>query len=182
MPEMDIKKALTNCLLCAYVKIQGGSMKKTKQLLTYLVQKHPFPSITSLWVMKLSYIVDLVSVKKNGKPISNFEYVRYKYGPFDNKIYKYLNDLLETEIISEESVITQTGEVIVYKFNEGIGFSFDKLTSNEKETIDEVIDTLSGYGPKALVDLTYKTTPMERIGAKQDNDVGLYEKLDLKAT
>lgn len=158
----------------------GADMEeKTTQLLAYLVQNHPFPSVTSL--MKLSYIVDLVSVKKNDEQISDFEYIRFKYGPFDKRIYDYIKELLDERVILEDSTVTQTGEVVIYKFNEEADYFFDEITERDKNTIDEILDTLGGYGPKALVDLTYKTKPMEKIGAKQDNEVGLNDRLDLRA-
>ena len=180
---MPMNKILTKWFICAYFKIimQGDNMKeKTKQLLAYIIQHHPPLPITSL--MKLSYIVDLISIKKYEKQVSNFEYIRYKYGPFNNKIYEYMQDLLKDNIISEEPAYTPMGdEYILYKFNEESIIVFDKLTDNEKEIVNEVLDSLLGYGAKALVDLAYRTKPMERIGAKQDNDVGLNAKLDLRA-
>ncbi|MFA4826600.1 MAG: Panacea domain-containing protein [Methanoregula sp.] len=154
-------------------------IEKTRQLIAYLIQNHPFPSITSL--MKLSYIVDLVSVRKVDEQISDFEYIRFKYGPFDKRIYEYVHDLLDSGVIVEDSAITQAGEVVVYEFDEGANLSFSEITSEEKNIIDGILDTLGGYGPKALVDLTYKTKPMEKIGAKQNNEVGLNERLDLRA-
>ena len=154
--------------------------EKTKQLIAYLIQNHSPLPITSL--MKLSYIVDLVSIKKCDKQISGFEYVRYKYGPFDNKIYKYIEDLSGNKIVSGEPAYTPMGdEYIIYRYNDGVDISFDKLTRRDKEIIDEVLDSLRGYGAKALVDLSYKTRPMEKIGAKQDNEAGVNDKLDLRA-
>jgi len=156
------------------------SMKKTRQLLAYLIQNHPGFSITSL--MKLSYITDLVSIQKTGNPMSGFEYKRYKYGPFDDKIYQYLSELKIGNVIDEDVAYSQTGdEYIIYNFNEKEEFSFDKLTDEEKGIMDEVLESLKGYGAKALVELAYKTKPMKKIGAKIGNDKGLNQRLDLKA-
>ncbi|HMK76437.1 MAG TPA: Panacea domain-containing protein [Thermodesulfobacteriota bacterium] len=153
---------------------------KTKQLLTYLIQNKPGIPITSL--MKLSYIVDLVSVNKTKNPISDFEYRRYKYGPFDNKIYGYLKDLLKSNVINEDATFSQTGdEYIIYLFNEKNEFVPNKLSNKEKNIIDEVLESLKGYGAKALVELAYKTKPMKKIGAKIDNIKGLNQKLNLTA-
>ena len=162
-------------------KIGGNMKEKTKQLLAYLIQNHPPLPVTSL--MKLSYIVDhIVSIKKYDKPISGFEYVRYKYGPFDNKIYKYIENLSGNKIVSGEPAYTPMGdEYIIFKYNDDVDISFDKLTRKDREVIDEVLDSLRGYGAKALVDLSYKTKPMEKIGARQDNEAGLNDKLDLRA-
>ena len=82
-------KRLTN-LFCyaskSLIHWEGNIMDKTRQLLAYLIEKHPETSITGL--MKLAYISDLGSIKKTGNQISNFEYTRYKYGPFDKRIYQ----------------------------------------------------------------------------------------------
>jgi len=131
--------------------------------------------------MKLSYIVDLVSINQKRNQISDFEYKRYKYGPFDNKIYLYLKDLLKKKAISEDATFSQTGdEYIIYLFNEKKEFAFDKLSNNEKDIINEVLEGLRGYGAKALVELAYKTKPMKKIGAKIGNNKGLNQKLDLR--
>ena len=88
-------------------------MEKTKQLLAYLIQNHPSVSITGL--MKLAYISDLVSIKKHNKQISDFDYVRYKHGPFDKRIYPLINDLVCEGIISEEPEYTSLGtEYVIY--------------------------------------------------------------------
>ena len=138
---------------------------KTKQLLAFIIQNHPGVSITSL--MKLSYIIDLVSIQKTGNPISNFEYLRYKYGPFDNKIYDYLAELRLNNVVNDDVAYSQTGdEYVIYNFNENNEFKFDKLSEEEKDIALEVIEELKGYGAKALVELAYKTKPMKKLGAQ----------------
>jgi uncharacterized phage-associated protein len=58
-------------------------------------------------------------------------------------------------------------------------FSFDKLNTEEKEIINEVIEAFKGYGAKSLTKFTYKTKPMKKLGAKVGNNKGLNQKLDL---
>lgn len=153
---------------------------KTKQLLVYLIQNHPGVSITSL--MKLSYIADLVSINKGENQISDFKYRRYKYGPFDDKIYQYLTELRMMNVINDDVTYTPMGdEYVIYNFNEKKDFAFDKLSEEEKAVIDEVLETVKGYGAKALVELSYNTKPMKKIGAKMGNDKGLNQVLNLSA-
>ena len=157
-------------------------MKKTKQLLAYLIKNRPNINISITSLMKLTYIIDLVSINKIKKQISDFEYTRYKYGPFDKKIYGYLKNLLDKKIINEDVDYTQNGEqFIIYNFAEKRKISFDELANDEKNIIDEVLENLRGYGTRALVELTYRTKPMKKIGAEIGNDKGLNKKLDLKA-
>ena len=86
---------------------------KTCQVLSYIIKNYPNVSITSL--MKLSYLVDLVAIKKGKNKISDFQYVRYNYGPFDKKIYKYLEALEKECIIKEGANISSTGdEFVIY--------------------------------------------------------------------
>jgi len=162
-------------------RLEGNLMEKTRQLLAYLIEHHPETSITGL--MKLAYISDLVSIKKTNKQISDFEYTRYKYGPFDKRIYDCVNDLIYSGLVIEGRAYTTKGdEYIVYKCIDEVDFEYDKLEDTEKNVINEVIQSLCGYGARALVDLAYLTEPMKKIGATQENDVGLNETLDLWAS
>lgn len=51
---------------------------KTKNMLIKILEETP-RDITSL--MKLSYLIDLSAIRKLGKKISDFRYIRYNYGP-----------------------------------------------------------------------------------------------------
>ena len=153
--------------------------KKTNQLLAYIISKHPHISVTSL--MKLSYLIDLVHIKKTNKKISDFQYARYKYGPFDHKIYNFLKELVDAQIIIEDADFTPFGdEYVIYQFNDKNQEKiFDELSEPEKETIDEVVSSLNGLGAKALVELAYRTKPMKKIGATIGGDENLNVILDL---
>jgi uncharacterized phage-associated protein len=153
---------------------------KTKQLLTYIAQKHTNATVTVL--MKISYLIDLVSVKRFGKPISEFTYRRYTYGPFDQTIYSLLSELEGEEIIKGKSDYTFANEeYIVYAFNEDKKeeFKFDKLTEDDIKIADEVLEQLKGYGAKTLTEITYKTPPMKKLGVTLGGDEHLNEVLDL---
>ncbi|MBC8358348.1 MAG: SocA family protein [Candidatus Aminicenantes bacterium] len=154
---------------------------KTKQFLIYIAKNYIPATVTSL--MKLAYLADLVSVTKEENQISNFKYKRYKYGPFDSKIYGYLTELANQEILKEEIEYTATAEeYIKYKFNENKeDIKFDKLDEKEMNTTDEVLESLKGYGVKALTEITYKTKPMLALGATLGGEENLNVPLDLKA-
>jgi hypothetical protein len=158
------------------------NLSKMHQFLGYIIKHHPDSSITGL--MKLSYIIDLVSIKKSNQQISAFEYIRYNYGPFSRTIYEYLNSLIEHKVIREDSQIANTGdEFVVYNFNKKrTEPSFDKLTKSERSVIDEVLESLQGYGARALTELAYRTKPMQKIGATLQNKKGLNQRLDLHAS
>ncbi|MBN1574729.1 MAG: SocA family protein [Deltaproteobacteria bacterium] len=155
-------------------------MKKTKQLLAYLIKNHQSPTITGL--MKLAYISDLVSMERRDLQMSDFEYLRYKHGPFDRNIYDYIQELLsENSIVEEPNYTTRGDEYIVYRFKDKQNVSFDELDEEDQAILDEVLEALSGYGAKALVEIAYNTKPMKKIGATQNNKKGLNQVLDLSA-
>jgi uncharacterized phage-associated protein len=155
--------------------------KKTEQFLVYVTKEYPDVTITSL--MKLAYLVDLVAIAHQLKQLSNFEYIRYKFGPFNKKIYDYIRKFItENTFIEKVDHSPRGDEYIIYEFNEEEDdICFDKLNQKEMAVIDEVLEKLRGLGAKALTEITYKTKPMLKLGAKPDNDVGLNEILDLSA-
>lgn len=132
--------------------------------------------------MKLSYLVDLVSIKKGMGKLSDFDYVRYNYGPFDKKIYEYMKSLIKENKLAEGAELASSGDQFVtYYINEKTNISFNGITKEERQIADEVLASLQGYGTKALTDLTYRTRPMKKIGAKLGNKVGLNKPLNLNA-
>ncbi len=153
--------------------------EKTKQFITYLAKNYIPATVTSL--MKLAYLIDLISVTKKEGQISNFIYRRYNYGPFDKAIYNCILELVDEKLLLEGIQYTpQADEYIVYRFNEDDEkSSFNKLSMKEKKTIDGVLESLKGLGAKALSEITYKTKPIMAIGAKPDNNKGLNKVLDL---
>jgi len=155
--------------------------KKTKQFVAYIAKNYVPATVTSL--MKLAYLVDLVSVAKTGSQISDFKYKRYKYGPFDANIYDYLAELIKEGALKEEVEYTASAdEYIKYRFNAEIeSLKFDKLSEKEIETINEILSGVRGYGVKMLTEITYKTKPMLVLGATLGGDENLNAPLDLTA-
>jgi len=149
-------------------------------VLAYIIKSNPQISITSL--MKLSYLSDLVSTKVREKRITNFEYVRFLYGPFDKKIYKYIERLETDHVILEGANISSTGdEFVTFSIDKKADLCFDKISDEEREIIGEVLESLEGFGPKALTELTYRTKPMRKLKATLANRAGLNKTLDLNA-
>jgi uncharacterized phage-associated protein len=151
---------------------------KDLQIIAYLSKKHPKASVTVL--MKLCYLIDLINVKREKKQITSFEYRRYNYGPFDDNIYPCLEELATKKIIEAKTDYTQGGnEFIVYCFNEESGFKFDEISEKEFSIIDELLESVNGYGAKVLTEIAYKTKPMQALGATIDGGENLNAKLDL---
>ena len=153
---------------------------KTEEVLLYLLKNNPRSSITSL--MKMSYLADLIAVKKQKRQITNFAYRRHYFGPFDKKIYSCIEGLIEDKIISAESDYGLTGEEFsVYKINpkKEDSIKFDDLKKEEIKILDELVANVRGYGAKMLTELAYKTKPMKKLGAKIGGSEHLGELLKL---
>lgn len=151
---------------------------KTKELLAYVV-RHRYPDVSITELMKLSYLIDLVALKKKRSRLFDFEYVRYHYGPFDKKIYKYVKSLLADGTFVEGGRVSSTGdEFVTYRLAD-TRISHSKIKEEEMEILNEVLSAVEGHGAKALTELAYRTKPMKKIGAEIGNTNGLNETLDL---
>ena len=152
---------------------------KNSQLIAYIAKTHQAASVTVL--MKLSYLIDLVAIKKLGQTISEFEYRRYNFGPFDNRIYKVIESLVTEKVLGQNSDYSSMGsEYIVYSFNgENTEYSFEKLSAQETGLISDVVKSLRGYGAKTLTEIAYQTKPMLALGATLGGDENLNAKIDL---
>lgn len=66
--------------------------------------------------MKLAYLADLIVSKGNAKhKITDFDYVRWHYGPFDKSIYSCLEKLSKDDLIdSKVDYTVQGSEAITY--------------------------------------------------------------------
>lgn len=153
--------------------------QKTKQLLCYILQDSP-RDVTSM--IKLSYLIDLAAVRRFGQQISEFEYIRYNYGPFDQKVYSNLNDLQKDGKVVSFSHYNTYGESVLFKLNalpEDIDFNL--LSEEEKSLIKEMLDSLAGYGARMLTEIAYSTAPMKALGATLGGNEHLGELLDLRS-
>lgn len=152
----------------------------TEQLVAYIVKNYPGATITSL--MKLSYFADLLNIKQNGNQISKFAYERYLYGPFDNRIYRCVESLISRDVINERHEYSSAGdECIKYIFNPESVYAFSSLSEKAIGVIDNMLSKLRGYGSRALTELSYKTKPMQAIGAKIGDNNNMKARLNLRA-
>jgi uncharacterized phage-associated protein len=154
-------------------------MTSTQKLVAYFSKMHRKPSVTVL--MKLCYLTDLTAIKGSDNQITDLKYRRYTFGPFDEKIYIELEELVSKHILATKTEYTPYGnELITYDYDKPEEFDLD-LPETEKKYADEVLEALGAYGAKALTEVAYKTKPMIKIGATLGGTEHLNEELDLKA-
>ena len=155
--------------------------EKTLQLITYLVAKHSNASVTA--IMKLCYLIDLIHHNKYKKQISDFTYIRYHYGPFNNRVYSYLESLVNSGKSVESLAYSGFGdEYILYKpSDKDKDVMPTKVSAEEMETVVGVIDQVGAYGPAVLTKIAYGTKPLKSIGATLGGSEGIGRELDLSA-
>ena len=129
--------------------------RKTFELFAYLCSKIWW-KLDIMQFMKLPYFIDLKSVKNLGFQITNFEYIRYDFWPFDKKIYSYKWLFEDNEYI--------------------ITFSYIQDLISE---IDTIISDLPVNDGKKLKILSYKTPPMQAFWATLWGTEHIWERLNL---
>ena len=154
--------------------------QKTTALLEYFAHRHNKPSVTVL--MKLCYLTDLIAIKRLGQPITNYEYERYTFGPFNKKIYADLEELVgenKLEIEIDYPSYGTDSEVVLYRHKGELDEITKLLDGEEVKLASEVLETLSGYGAKQLTQVAYQTKPMVALGATLGGSENLGTKLNL---
>lgn len=161
----------------------NGLDNKTRNFILYLIGKMAIPTKTS--IIKMCYLCDLAAVKNGLQQITDFEYIRYYYGPFDRKIEDYLLDLVKKQdIVSESEYSSGGGEYEKFSIpkekRDAEEYSKD-LSEQEKDIVDSILESLGSLNAKMLTEVAYKTRPMTTIGAKLGGTEHLTEVLNLAA-
>jgi transcriptional regulator with XRE-family HTH domain len=158
-PKYDILNRLANALNIPIEYLQLDSItRKTVELYNYIFSKISWiPDIMQF--MKLPYYVDLEMIKRNGKKITNFEYVRWHYWPFDKKVYDY------QKLFSYDLEYWITDLKYIY------------LTDEEKSIIDIVLKNIPKDDWEKLKKLSYETDPMKKLWVSLGDNKFMGEKL-----
>ena|GEM_PF-686523 len=153
--------------------------KKTKQLIAYLIDKHAVATVTS--IVKLCYLSDLVYYQTNKEQISDLQYIRWHYGPYDAKISQYLFELVNEGVVDSEVAFTNDGNEYFRYFLKDKEYDYSLLSAKELDAINSLLNSLVGYGAKGLIQVAYKTKPMSAIKATIGGKEGMGLVLDLAA-
>ncbi|MCP5064147.1 MAG: SocA family protein [Ignavibacteriae bacterium] len=130
---------------------------KIGNILFYLSSKIEFLSLTK--AIKLLYLIDEISVKKSGVPVTWSDYKVWKYGPVPEDIYdeiKYGRDNFSSTPLEDFLTIdrsyneTRNQEEVKLKPNSEHTFDDSELSDYEINLIDEVI---SKYGNKSATEI-----------------------------
>ncbi len=154
----------------------ANQLDKNEQFLLFILKHHGPSSVTSL--MKIAYLIDLVNMERKGEQLSEFSYKRYYYGPFDSRIYLLIERLVRTGYLKAEQEFTQFAEYTMYSVVDGVRFPIDLLPT-DKKSIQIVLSTVRGYGPRVLTEMAYRTQPMKALNATLGGNENLNKPLNL---
>jgi uncharacterized phage-associated protein len=157
------------------MKTQDKVGNRTIKVVRYLIKNMAIPTKTS--IIKMCYLCDLASMNKNGKKITDFNYVRYYYGPYDSRIDALLEDLIKSGEVDFSIEYNSHGEEYVrYRV-----MTDTELDQSAAAVIDPILQSLGSLNAKMLTEIAYKTKPMKVLGAKLGGKEHLGEKLNLSA-
>ena len=157
-------------------------MDKNKIFLIRIMKSRSKVNITT--VIKLAYFCDLWFNNENNQTISDYEYIRYYYWPFSEKIKEDIKYLQEQWYISEDSYIDymwrECNEYLLTEKVNTLGKDEEEsLNKKENEFMESILQDLSWFNAAQLWMLSYQTAPLKSIGAKPWGKEHFREKLDL---
>lgn len=158
--------------------MKTNTEEKNKEILVQLLSIYGDCTITAL--MKLAYLSDVAFYSKHQQRISNLNFIRYYYGPFDKAVYKLVEKLLNDGLLETSSVLDGSHENNIYHYKGAIPPKTKFISRQEKTLLNKVAETLKGYGAKGLTKIAYETKPMQALKATLGGKEGLYEVLDFK--
>ena len=149
---------------------------KTKELIKYLIYNMNLPTITS--ITKMLYLIDLAAVSSAGKKITNLNFIRYYYGPYDSSIKNILDEMILKHETDVDVKFLPNGEpYLVYRSPKGVA---ECLYNGDNENIvNDLVNDLGHLSPKSLTEIAYKTKPMMKLNATLGGNEHLNETLDL---
>lgn len=111
-------------------------------------------NLTRTKIVKLLYLLDIESVAKYGKQVTNFEYRKYYYGPYDENI---INLLDERQYFSVGLGITSSGNQY-YNYTVGPKKNDHQMDNNTKELVDSIVNKYGQHSLDKILEIAYATT------------------------
>ena len=114
-------------------------------------------SITRL--MKLLYLMDLISIKKYDQKLTPFNYDYEAFGPVIHGFGGVMQEFVEKDLIKDNIKITKFGEAHDYRPNKKYNVKLDLL---KEYLIDDILRLYGEMDLTKLVDIVYSTNPMKK--------------------
>lgn len=134
-------------------------LSRNAKVLRYLVEQAP--DIGRIHLIKFAYLADHEARRYLGHPITEFTWIRYKHGPFDQSFYSAVTELKIRGLVHEQVVEFPNG-TSGYRY-EATGPEVDYgFAEEEGVLLAHVADTYVIWGARELCDdVVYQTSPMK---------------------
>lgn len=120
--------------------------RKTFELYNYILPRIKLWDLSKFQLIKIPYFIDLEVFELLKYKLSNYNYIRLNYWPFDKKLYSYM----------------QLFDGLDHWYED---FKNLSLGTEEIEVIDKVINSYPVNDGEALKKLSYETYPMKNLWA-----------------
>jgi len=121
---------------------------KTIELINYIALK--VKNLYKVKLMKLLWYCDSLNYKKTGNSITGMAYISIQMGAAPIHFDKLIN--LKGVRYAEESFYGKNGEITSCKFQYNDEVGSGRLSINEKEVVDKVIDSFGSLSSKEIVE------------------------------
>ncbi len=155
-----------------YLKKQLPSRKKLKSIFSHMIQQ---VDTSKMFLNKMAFYVDFWNLKRLGKSITESTYVPLQYGPCPDNYHEILKEMID------EGLVTP---IEGHRFKVNIDPDMSDFTSDEMQTIDDVVKVAQTDKGKKLFDKShkergFKETPLyQPIHPDYAKDLKIEELLD----
>lgn len=154
----------------------GECNQKTLDLILYIIDNIHLATVTS--ITKLLYLIDLTCVSDGRGKVTNIDYIRYYYGPYSSSIKNAIDKLLKENKIVASLRTLASGEPFL-EYNIAPESKQIEFEDDNKDIIDELLNSLGGLSPSQLTKIAYGTEPMKKLGATLGGNEHLNAVLEL---
>lgn len=140
----------------AHVKV---SLSRNAQLVKYFAQQYRGVPRTRL--VKFIYMADVLARQYLGAPVSQFRYIRHRFGPYDSAIEDAVRELEAAGLVEQKTDWWDVGKRSerVVDLHRPIPFDF---SLGEGAVLDYVVTNYVGMPWKEFLhDVVYETPPMQ---------------------
>ncbi len=160
-PKIELLTRLAQALDISVDYLRSDAItRRTVELYNYIfsqIKKNP----DIMQYMKIPYFIDLEYIKQNGMQLTNFQYKRWHFWPFDKKVYDY------QKLFSD------------YRDSRITNLRYIYLTDEDKKIVDWVLEKLPVRNWAKLKKLSYETEPMKKLWVILGDDKCMGEMLEL---
>lgn len=137
---------------------------RNAQILKYLTERSQRVGATKL--VKLAYLADIVCRKYLGRPVTEFEWILYDYGPFDFAFYGARDELISVGAAEEQRTSYPKADYEERTLVDlGLPVQYE-LSETDVRILDYVIDLYGDLPLQGILEKAYETRPMELVQAE----------------